>query len=390
MADASVATESKAWIINEKDENSHMQFQEDSKLKSILKKTENKSKDPQTKGVSSFMCHVCNIDLNSNAQFEQHLSGAKHKRILEQKNRSANSADVAFNENDDTGYQLFEPCSPSRGFTQTVQQNNLPSGSQLLPHDCPTGLVQNSSIQHAKKFSSFTISVPERSGWFYCSICDVTVNSETQLQQHLTSKRHQSNKNVERPPGESSLLGSNIPEEPFMPKPSLTGSNSPLASYAGQNKITELLPTVGNLYCQVCDVAANSLMQYEQHMNSRKHNDRVSGKPMMHWKAKSARPSKGFLDLSGRPGKPYYNRRKQDCFGDTDAVRDKWKSPLHMGMPESYFKAQRPTEHDWQVSQMPISQGNEGEIFLARNQPQGDLGWRFDQSRKTCEPMDMD
>ncbi|XP_029104161.1 zinc finger protein 385D-like isoform X2 [Scleropages formosus] len=87
-------------------------------------------------------CSLCKVAVNSASQLEAHNSGAKHKTMLEA--RSGGGAIKSF---------------PRPGIKSRLAS----------PSNSSTGL-QNKT--------------------FHCEICDVHVNSETQLKQHISSRRH--------------------------------------------------------------------------------------------------------------------------------------------------------------------------------------------------------
>ncbi|KAJ8273830.1 hypothetical protein GJAV_G00105970 [Gymnothorax javanicus] len=87
-------------------------------------------------------CALCKVAVNSASQLEAHNSGTKHKTMLEA--RSGGGAIKSF---------------PRQGV----------KGRLAPPTSSATGL-QNKT--------------------FFCEICDVHVNSETQLKQHISSRRH--------------------------------------------------------------------------------------------------------------------------------------------------------------------------------------------------------
>ncbi|KAI1902470.1 hypothetical protein AGOR_G00045100 [Albula goreensis] len=87
-------------------------------------------------------CSLCKVAVNSASQLEAHNSGTKHKTMLDA--RSGAGTITSF---------------PRPGV----------KGRLAPPTSSATGL-QNKT--------------------FYCKICDVHVNSETQLKQHISSRRH--------------------------------------------------------------------------------------------------------------------------------------------------------------------------------------------------------
>ncbi|XP_039977781.1 zinc finger protein 385D-like [Xiphias gladius] len=87
-------------------------------------------------------CSLCKVAVNSASQLQAHNSGTKHKTMLE-----ARSGDGAI-----------------KSFPRTGVKAKL-----AAPSESSTGL-QNKT--------------------FHCEICNVHVNSETQLKQHISSRRH--------------------------------------------------------------------------------------------------------------------------------------------------------------------------------------------------------
>ncbi|KAM9384964.1 zinc finger protein 385D-like isoform 2-T2 [Pholidichthys leucotaenia] len=96
----------------------------------------------EEKAVRLLYCSLCKVAVNSASQLQAHNSGTKHKTMLEA--RSGDGAIKSF---------------PRVGV----------KAKMAAPSESSTGL-QNKT--------------------FHCEICDVHVNSETQLKQHISSRRH--------------------------------------------------------------------------------------------------------------------------------------------------------------------------------------------------------
>ncbi|XP_029299801.1 zinc finger protein 385D-like [Cottoperca gobio] len=94
------------------------------------------------KAIRLLYCSLCKVAVNSASQLQAHNMGTKHKTMLEA--RSGHGA--------------------IKSFPRTGVKAKL-----VVPSESPTGL-QNKT--------------------FHCEICDVHVNSETQLKQHISSRRH--------------------------------------------------------------------------------------------------------------------------------------------------------------------------------------------------------
>uniref|UniRef100_A0AAV2K9S0 C2H2-type domain-containing protein n=1 Tax=Knipowitschia caucasica TaxID=637954 RepID=A0AAV2K9S0_KNICA len=88
-------------------------------------------------------CSLCKVAVNSASQLQAHNSGTKHKTMLEARS--------------------------GEGVIKSFPRSGVKAKLAASSTDAPTGL-QNKT--------------------FHCEICDVHVNSETQLKQHISSRRH--------------------------------------------------------------------------------------------------------------------------------------------------------------------------------------------------------
>ncbi|XP_064205221.1 zinc finger protein 385D isoform X2 [Anguilla rostrata] len=104
--------------------------------------TETETETEEEKAKRLLYCSLCKVAVNSASQLEAHNSGTKHKTMLE-----------------------------ARSGSGTIKSFPRPGvkGKLAQPNKSATGL-QNKT--------------------FHCEICDVHVNSETQLKQHISSRRH--------------------------------------------------------------------------------------------------------------------------------------------------------------------------------------------------------
>ncbi|KAM9737212.1 zinc finger protein 385D-like [Menidia menidia] len=109
---------------------------------SAEKGKEKEDETEEEKAVRLLYCSLCKVAVNSASQLQAHNSGTKHKTMLEA--RSGDGAIKSF---------------PRMGV----------KAKTVAPSEPSTGL-QNKT--------------------FFCEICDVHVNSETQLKQHISSRRH--------------------------------------------------------------------------------------------------------------------------------------------------------------------------------------------------------
>ncbi|KAI4879931.1 hypothetical protein NFI96_005694 [Prochilodus magdalenae] len=101
-----------------------------------------KGETEEEKALRLLYCSLCKVAVNSPSQLEAHNSGTKHKTMLEARNGNGSI----------------------KSFPRPGVKNKL-----TAPAGTTTGL-QNKT--------------------FHCETCDVHVNSETQLKQHISSRRH--------------------------------------------------------------------------------------------------------------------------------------------------------------------------------------------------------
>uniref|UniRef100_UPI00398ED363 zinc finger protein 385D-like isoform X5 n=1 Tax=Pristiophorus japonicus TaxID=55135 RepID=UPI00398ED363 len=139
-------------------------------------------------------CSLCKVAVNSASQLEAHNSGSKHKTMLEARNGGG----------------------PIKAFPRPGIKGKTSTNKGVT-----TGL-QNKT--------------------FHCEICDVHVNSETQLKQHISSRRHK-----DRAAGKP-------PKPKYSPYNKLQRGTNALAVSACINALeamggqTEILDFIGDLY----------------------------------------------------------------------------------------------------------------------------------------------
>ncbi|KAL0992773.1 hypothetical protein UPYG_G00098180 [Umbra pygmaea] len=127
-------------------------------------------------------CPVCKVTVNSTSQLDAHNSGTKHKLMLE---------------------------------GQSVQPRRRGKGV--------TGVGGRSVCKSKRLGTKGSMGVPSKN--FHCEVCEIYVNSETQLSQHMNSRRHKDR------------LAGKPPKPKFSPHnkslPTASLSNVRWAGYAG-------------------------------------------------------------------------------------------------------------------------------------------------------------
>ncbi|XP_033108404.1 zinc finger protein 346-like isoform X2 [Anneissia japonica] len=202
--------------------------------------------DGDQEGVLMY-CFVCDIQVNSNDQALQHYTGRKHKY------RSSLVASL-----------------PS---ASDVSETNLKRKSQVLASseqqkadgENKPPVVKKSGGPKAQPKPKAT--TPQQT--FSCTSCGVNVTSKDMLDAHLAGSKHR--KTMAR------LGGIGIPApSKKTPKAAMTATgNGKTANTSSNNAGTP--STVLCITCDVCSVTMNSQTQYEQHLQSQKHKNRLNG-----------------------------------------------------------------------------------------------------------------
>uniref|UniRef100_A0A8D2JAD1 Zinc finger protein 385B n=1 Tax=Varanus komodoensis TaxID=61221 RepID=A0A8D2JAD1_VARKO len=230
--------------------------------KAVINHTFGVSLPPKKKQVIS--CNVCQLRFNSDSQAEAHYKGSKHakkvKALEATKNRPKAGASKDSTKANTNGSATPVPASISEKSGQCsfctffASPSCFISDSQLFKMPTTpltngaTNAIPESEEEKAKKL-------------LYCSLCKVAVNSLSQLEAHNTGSKHKTM--VEARNGAGPIKS--YPRPGSRPKTHSTTTGSGL-----QNK---------TFHCEICDVHVNSEIQLKQHISSRRHKDRVAGKP---------------------------------------------------------------------------------------------------------------
>ncbi|KAG2460561.1 Z385C protein, partial [Polypterus senegalus] len=150
--------------------------------------------------------------------------------------------------------------SPNSHLSESISEGSamsrLDPGCEMGPTDArrgtvPSGEGDNGSSKKSKQH-------------LHCPVCKVTVNSVSQLEAHNTGAKHKSMLE-----GQTSQprRRSKVPSSRSLCKTKRIGNKG---SMGVQSKA---------FHCEVCAIYVNSDTQLKQHMNSRRHKDRLAGKP---------------------------------------------------------------------------------------------------------------
>ncbi|XP_078249963.1 zinc finger protein 385B isoform X4 [Pogona vitticeps] len=234
-----------------------------------------------TKKKQVISCNVCQLRFNSDSQAEAHYKGSKHakkvKALEATKNRpkagaSKNSAKANTNGSSTPVPASITDKSEDRAKLKANDSGQLPNteGVTFIAECVTTEAVTTTATRSSSASSSRTNGTPhaileseeeKAKNLLYCSLCKVAVNSLSQLEAHNTGSKHKTM--VEARNGAGPIKSYPRPGSRLKTHSNTTGSGL-------QNK---------TFHCEICDVHVNSEIQLKQHISSRRHKDRVAGKP---------------------------------------------------------------------------------------------------------------
>ncbi|XP_035860376.1 zinc finger protein 385B isoform X4 [Sander lucioperca] len=278
---------------------------------------------PRKKQVIS--CNVCQLRFNSDSQAEAHYRGSRHaKKLKSQENKtkaklsitgetngsitsplcpappvSANRSNPDLLSSPMDSFPLKPFLLPSCSPLSSTSPSSSRPGSEPPPSSPPTALPASGLFSSSSSSPSSQASPPppppapvtsssspaappppsqastqnaplsveseeeKAKKLLYCSLCKVAVNSLSQLEAHNAGSKHKTMLEARSGAGP-------IKAYPRAGAKLKNGSSSALKGSGLQNK---------TFHCQICDVHVNSEIQLKQHISSRRHKDRVAGKP---------------------------------------------------------------------------------------------------------------
>ncbi|KAI5610588.1 zinc finger protein 385C isoform X2 [Silurus asotus] len=251
-------------------------------------------------------CNICHLRFNSSNQAEAHYKGHKHARKLKameaQKNKQhRRQLDGTHSSRDrDRGRMIAPDPLPALLDSCAVEASTLQCDSEAVVKLSeaqvssvvltPVSEVSCTDVAVSSPPSQHSDSLPDAAGpsetsteqeslvkeaprekdprrskhHLHCPVCKVTVNSITQLEAHNSGIKHklmlEGQSVLPRRRGKALSSRAACKSKRLANKGSLGVSNK---SY----------------HCEVCEIHVNSETQLTQHMNSRRHKDRLAGKP---------------------------------------------------------------------------------------------------------------
>lgn len=138
--------------------------------------------------LGQFYCTECDISVNSQNQLDQHLLSQKHKLVASGQNTT--SSHLATTQPRQTSSEMYNVNSQSQLDQQMLSSNRnvVASGRNKIQQQ----------QQHNKPSPS---STGIQWNQFRCETCNISVNSQSQLDQHLSSPKHAAAENGQPPSG---------------------------------------------------------------------------------------------------------------------------------------------------------------------------------------------
>ncbi|XP_054986064.1 zinc finger protein 385C isoform X1 [Sorex araneus] len=238
-------------------------------------------------------CNICHLRFNSANQAEAHYKGHKHARKLKAAEAAKNKQkppDLARE-----GVPGSPTPVPTSAASEEPQSKEVPAAppagplaqSPLAPDPAPGEPAQPDPLDAASSSSSSSCPPcsPEpgteepagsaaesgdgrsEKGPLYCPTCKVTVNSASQLQAHNTGARHR-----------WMVEGQRGAPRRSRGRPASRGGAGQKARRAAGGRGGRQGPSPP-FHCALCQLQVNSETQLKQHLSSRRHKDRLAGKP---------------------------------------------------------------------------------------------------------------
>uniref|UniRef100_A0A3Q3X8K3 Matrin-type domain-containing protein n=1 Tax=Mola mola TaxID=94237 RepID=A0A3Q3X8K3_MOLML len=240
-------------------------------------------------------CNICHLRFNSTNQAEAHYKGHKHARKLKametQKNRQRRAGEASSTSASEAAlptlidmkmegkrHALILPinCSASSHLSKTLPPitrssskslangSRLPEAAEAMGPTVESGSHADMSSTNGEPRTDEDKDPKKGKAHLHCPVCKVTVNSISQLEAHNSGTKHK-----------LMLEGHTVlPRRRGKVVPARVGCKSKRLGSKGSVGVPSK-----NYHCEVCEIFVNSETQLSQHMNSRRHKDRLAGKP---------------------------------------------------------------------------------------------------------------
>ncbi|KAF7646028.1 hypothetical protein LDENG_00194940 [Lucifuga dentata] len=280
---------------------------------------------PKKKPIIS--CNICHLRFNSTTQAEAHYKGHKHARKLKalenQRNRQRNGHSLSMTRKDRdiekeklpmledshltdiTGsssssqpalqqtenikdsslalstdeYSFHSPrpspqVSPGSQLSELISDSAMEGcsseGPGLASHSDPQGGSTGGEEEAEEVEETKEATKSNKKHHLHCPTCKVTVNSSSQLDSHYSGSRHR-----QMLDGQNNSQSHRRVKMTSFPRPTCQ-----IKQRIGSKSRVVVGISSQRFHCELCKVSVNSETQLKQHMNSRRHKERLAGKPI--------------------------------------------------------------------------------------------------------------
>ncbi|XP_067155089.1 zinc finger protein 385B isoform X2 [Apteryx mantelli] len=236
--------------------------------KAVINHTFGVSIPPKKKQVIS--CNVCQLRFNSDSQAEAHYKGSKHAKKVKALEATKNKPKVGSSKDSAKANTTCSITPVTANLSDKSEDKGQHSSTEVGPFlpkpgvaaVAPVAPTPSSKSTNGAPTTASESEEEKAKKLLYCSLCKVAVNSLSQLEAHNTGSKHKTM--VEARNGAGPIKSYPRPGSRLKVQNGSKGSGL-------QNK---------TFHCEICDVHVNSEIQLKQHISSRRHKDRVAGKPM--------------------------------------------------------------------------------------------------------------
>uniref|UniRef100_A0A3Q2XGL2 Zinc finger protein 385C n=1 Tax=Hippocampus comes TaxID=109280 RepID=A0A3Q2XGL2_HIPCM len=206
-------------------------------------------------------CNICHLRFNSTNQAEAHYKGHKHTRKLKaieaQKNRQRRAGEAS------SGGRERDRKRDRTKMSEVVAPSNVVDPTSGV-RETYAGLSGRADTSSADGEPQTDEDAKKSKAHLHCPVCKVTMNSSSQLEAHNSGTKHkmmlEGQTVLPRRRGRMAAARASYKSKRLASKGSLSVSSK-------------------SFQCELCEIFVNSETQLTQHMNSRRHKDRMAGKP---------------------------------------------------------------------------------------------------------------
>ncbi|XP_033486212.1 zinc finger protein 385B-like isoform X2 [Epinephelus lanceolatus] len=231
---------------------------------------------PKKKPIIS--CNICHLRFNSTTQAEAHYKGHKHARKLKamesQRNRQKNghspSATGKDRERGMMGGGTVPTDSHLKHITDSPPMEGCGPATGSAPQSDSQGNSTGGEEEEVVKVEEAKDAKSNKKQPLHCPTCKVTVNSSSQLEAHCSGSKHK-----QMLDGHNSSQSQRRVKMTSLPRPT-----SRIKQRMGSKTRAVVGVSSQPFHCEMCQVSVNSETQLKQHMSSRRHKERLAGKPV--------------------------------------------------------------------------------------------------------------